>query len=183
MYADVLLPIPVADYYTYGIPAEMSGMVKTGARVIVPFGSRRWFTGIIISLHDNPPEGIRNIREMEHVVDRQPVFLEPQLSFWKWIADYYLCSPGDVYKAAVPAKLRPEGDSAEEIKKLTAPKGEIYIRLSAGYSVSDSSILIDQARKAPRQQKLLKEFFRLLSRAGEECPGIRKADLIKAVGL
>jgi len=109
-YADVLLPVPLADSYTYGIPADLSGKVNAGSRVIVQFG-KKWFTGIVISLHDNPPKGIDRIRDLEFIIDPQPVFSETQRTFWKWIADYYLCSLGDVYRAAVPAELRPEGDA------------------------------------------------------------------------
>jgi primosomal protein N' (replication factor Y) len=180
-YADVLLPVPLADSYTYGIPADLSGKVNAGSRVIVQFG-KKWFTGIVISLHDNPPKGIDRIRDLEFIIDPQPVFSETQRTFWKWIADYYLCSLGDVYRAAVPAELRPEGDAPEKLIKLTAPREELYINLSSGYSISDRNKLIEQTKKSPRQRQLLEEFFRLLSTVPDDCPGVSKAALLKNTG-
>lgn len=180
-YADILLPVPLADSYTYGLPGEIEGSAIPGARVIVPFGTRKWYTGIILTLH-NEPGGTYRIRDIESLIDRQPVFSASQLAFWKWIADYYLCSFGDVYKAAVPAELRPEGDSADEIRRLTLPEEEVFIRLSSGYTAEDSSMLLNQTKKAPRQQALMKKILGSFSSSVKDYPGIRKADLIRSTG-
>ena len=104
-YAQVLLPLPLNATFTYRVPYDLADRVAVGHRVIVPFGKKRFYTGIVESLTPRAPEGFE-IRDIALALDDHPIVRHPQLKMWEWIADYYLCAPGEVYEAAVPAGLK-----------------------------------------------------------------------------
>ncbi|MBO4905977.1 MAG: primosomal protein N' [Bacteroidaceae bacterium] len=107
MYADIVLPVPLPGLFTYSVPAHLIEQVKAGYRVIVPFGTKKLTTGLVARLHNTPPADTSIIiKDIEATVDTRPIILPYQLSSWQWIADYYLCSIGEVYKAALPALLK-----------------------------------------------------------------------------
>ena len=108
-FVDVILPLPLYATYTYRIP-EVLEDVKIGSRVLVPFGRKKYYTAIVVMVHHNEPQGYE-VKEILTVLDEKPILRHPQLKFWSWISDYYLCSQGDVYKAAVPAGLKVESET------------------------------------------------------------------------
>ena len=107
-FAETLLPLAIPGTYTYRIPEGMR--LSIGMRVLVPFGRKKIFTAIITSLHDREPRGYY-VKEILGTLDDKPILRHPQLEFWQWIADYYLCSMGEVYKAAVPSGLKVESET------------------------------------------------------------------------
>ena len=111
MYADVLLPGPIQGSFTYIVPPALDGRVDMGRRVIVPFGRKKFYTGIVTGLSPRAPEGGYDVKEISMLLDEAPVVRHPQLKFWEWVASYYMCSPGEVYKAAVPAGLKVESET------------------------------------------------------------------------
>ncbi len=88
----------------------MESCVTTGSRVLVQFGRRKYYTGIVESLSTEKPEGFE-VKPVMLALDKDPVIRYPQLKFWHWIADYYLCTPGEVYKAALPSGLKVESET------------------------------------------------------------------------
>lgn len=114
-YAEVLVPLPIAGAFTYEVPDEMSSMVRPGHRVIVPFGVKKLYTGIVLSLSGERPEGNYELKSIVSALDDTPILRRPQLQLWQWVAEYYLCTPGDVYKAALPAGLKVESETFIEI--------------------------------------------------------------------
>lgn len=108
-FIDVILPLPLYSTFTYRIP-EVIGDVKIGSRVLVPFGRKKFYTAIVVMVHHNEPQGYE-VKEMVSVLDEAPIVRHPQLKFWSWISEYYLCSQGEVYKAAVPAGLKVESET------------------------------------------------------------------------
>ena len=111
-YADVILPLPLENSYTYGIPADLEQAVIPGCRVIVHFGKKRYYTAIVMDVHERKPDSQYETKEIYALLDATPVLRRPQLRFWKWIASYYLCKLGDVYKAALPSGLKLESETA-----------------------------------------------------------------------
>ena len=109
-FADVLLPLPLPRYFTYSIPEQMQECLRIGSRVVVPFGRKKYYTAIVVFLHDRPTD-LYEIKEIFSLLDQEPILRRPQLKFWEWIASYYLCSVGDVYKAALPSGLKLESES------------------------------------------------------------------------
>ncbi len=110
-YAHVILPLPLAETYTYTLPVPIAEKVQVGCRLIVPFGIRKMYTGLVVGLSDVKPEGDFVLKEALELLDEYPVVLPSQLKLWQWIADYYLCSMGDVLKAALPSGMKLESES------------------------------------------------------------------------
>lgn len=102
----------------------MATEVQIGSRVLVQFGKKKYYTAIVEAIHSNPPKGYE-VKPVMAVLDSSPIVRYPQLKLWRWIADYYLCTPGEVFKAAVPTGLKPES--------------ETYLSLNPDYTPDDSS--------------------------------------------
>lgn len=112
MFADIVLPLAVPGAYTYALPLEMEGQVRVGSRVVVPLGKSKRYTGIVIRLHDNAEQvKVDKLKTIEELVDPQPLLLESQINLWRWLANYYMCYPGEVMKAALPAGLKLESET------------------------------------------------------------------------
>lgn len=109
-FAEIIIPVPLHTTFTYAIPAEMRGKLSVGHRVIVPFGKKKFHTGIVRSFVARPPEGVE-VKEILQMLDSYPIVIHPQLKLWNWIAEYYLASLGDVMKAALPAGLKVESET------------------------------------------------------------------------
>ena len=123
-YADVILPLPLENSYTYRIPEDLERAVIPGCRVIVHFGKKRYYTAIVMEVHDREPVSDFETKEIYALLDATPVLRRPQLRFWKWISSYYICKLGDVYKAALPSGLKLESETAvtyNEDFEATAP--------------------------------------------------------------
>lgn len=88
----------------------MEDDIQVGSRVLVQFGKKKFYTGIVDAIHSKEPSGY-DVKPIVSILDTEPILRYPQLNFWKWIADYYLCSPGEVYKAALPTGLKPESET------------------------------------------------------------------------
>ncbi|MCC8142688.1 MAG: primosomal protein N' [Tannerellaceae bacterium] len=112
MYADVILPLPLENSYTYRVPADLEKMVVPGCRMIVHFGKKRYYTAIVLSIHDREPASDYETKEIYALLDATPVLRRPQLRFWQWISSYYICKLGDVYKAAIPSGLKLESETS-----------------------------------------------------------------------
>lgn len=110
IFAEIVIPVPVDGVFTYEVPISMVERVKVGQSVIVPFGDRKLYTGIVVSLTETPPQGFR-IKSILDIADERPVVTQKQLELWQWTSSYYMCPIGDVYKAAVPVALRPDSQS------------------------------------------------------------------------
>lgn len=113
-FADIIVPKPVGDVFTYHVPDDMAATLRTGMRVIVPFGGRKYYTGIVEGVHTRAPRGYE-ARDIVSVPDTEPVLRHPQLKLWRWMADYYMCAPGDVMRAALPAGLKVESETNVEV--------------------------------------------------------------------
>lgn len=109
-YVDVIVPLPIASQYTYSLPSELEVRVQIGCRVIVPFGKKKYYTAIVIKVHDSSPESYET-KDVEELLDENPVVLSRQLHLWEWLSSYYLCTLGDVYKAAMPSGMKLESET------------------------------------------------------------------------
>lgn len=107
--ADVVLPLPLAETYTYRIPEMLADRVKVGCRLVVPFGAKRIYSAIVVNVRYGESE--IELKDAMEVLDDGAVVLPEQLELWRWIADYYLCTMGEVYKAALPGGLKLESES------------------------------------------------------------------------
>lgn len=112
-YVDVILPLPLPKSFTYALPDEGADQVQPGCRVVVPFGRKKFYTAIVRNVHYYAPADYE-VKEISTVLDASPILLPNQFKFWEWLADYYLCTQGDVYKAALPSGLKLESETIVE---------------------------------------------------------------------
>lgn len=112
-YVDVILPLPLPKSFTYALPDEGADQVQPGCRVVVPFGRKKFYTAIVCNVHYYAPADYE-VKEISTVLDASPILLPRQFKFWQWLADYYLCTQGDVYKAALPSGLKLESETIVE---------------------------------------------------------------------
>ena len=112
-FVDVIVPLPIANTFTYSLPEAFEDQVEIGCRVVVPFGVKKYYTAIVVKKHNSAPEDYET-KDISEVLDKTPVMLERQLAFWKWVAEYYLCTLGDVYKAALPSGMKLESETVVE---------------------------------------------------------------------
>ncbi|MEZ5072822.1 MAG: primosomal protein N' [Bacteroidales bacterium] len=126
-YAHVLLPLAVEGRFTYLIPETLQGQVLPGQRVVVPFGKKRQYTGIVRSLEDTAPEG-RELKPILQVLDEVPLLEESHLQLWDWMASYYMCTGGEVMRAALPSGMRPESESRVRVNRGYEDRGDLDAR-------------------------------------------------------
>ncbi|QNH63256.1 replication restart helicase PriA [Hymenobacter sediminicola] len=110
LFADVILPLPLPKLYTYRVPFELNDQVVIGGRVIVQFGAKRTLSCIVAAVHETPPKDYQAKYILEFI-DDSPVVTQPQLKLFRWMADYYLCTLGEVINAALPAALKLNSES------------------------------------------------------------------------
>ena len=120
-YASVILPLPVEATFTYIIPQSMANTLQPGCRVLVQFGARHFYTGIVEAISDVKPEGSFDLKEITTQLDDHPIVRPTQLRLWRWISSYYLCSIGDVFKAAMPGGLKIESETKVQLEEDIAP--------------------------------------------------------------
>ncbi|MDE6072340.1 MAG: primosomal protein N', partial [Muribaculaceae bacterium] len=145
MFAEIILPLPLYSTFTYEIPADMEGSLQKGSRVLVQFGKKKYYTGLVEHIHSSAPEGYET-KPIMALLDADPIVRYPQLKLWHWMAEYYLCSVGEIYKAAVPTGLKPES--------------ETFISLNPdfdtpdGFKLTESQALIIQALQNKKRLKI-----------------------------
>ncbi len=111
LFVDVILPLPLDYHFTYRVPLAFQFRLKTGTRVIVQFGKRKFFSALVYKIHQNIPEGDFEIKDIDAILDEEPIIGEKQLQLWEWIANYYCCTLGEVFKAALPTGLKLESQT------------------------------------------------------------------------
>jgi primosomal protein N' (replication factor Y) len=109
-FANILLPLPLPATFTYRVPHDLNEQVKTGIRVVVPFGKNKLYAGLVMAVHMEPPS-FPNVKYIIDIVDVAPIVTEKQLELWKWLAHYYLCHKGEVMAAAMPSGLKLAGET------------------------------------------------------------------------
>ncbi len=109
-FADVLLPVPIHQVFTYRIPFELNDELKFGLRVVVPFGKSKLVTGIVTEVHERIPSAYQ-AKYIEYVLDEHPIITKKQFQFWFWISQYYMAPLGDVMNASLPANFKLSSES------------------------------------------------------------------------
>ncbi len=114
IFADIIIPLPLSQTYTYSIPKEIENQIAVGMRVIVHFGTNKFYTGIVANIHSNHP-AYDKIKPISEIIDDKPILLPSQLQLWNFISQYYQSALGDVYKTALPSGLKIENESIIEL--------------------------------------------------------------------
>ena len=147
-YVDVILPLPLPGLFTYQITDDQLHYAHPGARVIVPVGKKKLYTALIHHVHQQKPKDYE-VRPVHALPDHEPVINSLQLKLWEWMSEYYLCSLGEIFRAAMPAGFKVE-------RKTYKPRMAYYVRLNKHWRDENKLIpLLDTLSKAPQQQKCL----------------------------
>ncbi|CCY81038.1 primosomal protein N' [Prevotella sp. CAG:1185] len=162
-YADIILPLPLDSLFTYSVPDSLAGRVGQGVRVLVPFGKSKTYVGLVVRTHNNKPDF--KVKDISVVMDDAPVVNSVQLELWRWMADYYLSSVGDVMNAALPSGLKSEDG-------YTA-KTETYVSLAPEYRNERAiHVALDMLKRAEAQRKVFETFLTLShwdTISGDQC--------------
>ena len=141
--AEVIIPVALPQNYTWSVPASMRDQVQIGIRVEVNLGARRRYAGIIKRLHTDKPDF--KPKPIIQLLDDHPIVTETQLIFWTWIAQYYLCTEGEVMSAALPTNFKL---SSETWLRLLPTHGEDFTALE------DAEYLLAEALSIKKQLRI-----------------------------
>ena len=156
-YADIVLPL-AQPAYTFALPEGMT--VVAGQAVVVQFGARKFYTGIVFGVHDRQPASPRIKSVVRVLYDGTVLLPAAQRTLWEWIASYYMCTVGEVMRAALPALMKPSADSEQALSEEEfRPRTEVYLRLAA--ELHDEARFHETCerleRRAPKQYAALLE--------------------------
>ena len=113
-FADILLPVPIPRLFTYRVPTLLESELQHLKRVIVPFGPKKILTGLILNIHELPPADYE-AKSLLEILDTEPLFTNQQINLFKWMAEYYMCTEGEVLNAAMPSGLKLSSESLIQI--------------------------------------------------------------------
>lgn len=109
-FIEVILPLALKKTFTYSVNEAEYGFLQTGMRVAVSFGKNKIYTGLVINKHQNPPQ-LYEAKDIHQILDDFPIVTQTQIDHWQWIASYYMCSIGEVYKSAMPSGFLLESET------------------------------------------------------------------------
>ncbi|MTE27528.1 replication restart helicase PriA [Winogradskyella ouciana] len=157
-FLDVILPIPLQKAFTYHITEAEAEFLTIGMRVAVPFGKSKIYTALVYSIHNNPPVAYE-AKTIHQILDEKPIVTEVQLKHWEWIASYYMCSIGEVMRAAMPNAFILESETIisknekNEVNDLELKDDEFLIYEALQYQsslkIQDVVSILDKKRVLP----------------------------------
>lgn len=118
-FVEVILPLSLSKTFTYKVSAAEYDYIQKGMRIAVPFGKSKIYTALAIELHQNEPT-LYEAKEIHQILDESPIVTEIQIAHWQWIASYYMCAIGDVYRGAMPSAFLLESETIISQQKDTA---------------------------------------------------------------
>ena len=160
-FAEIILPLPLYDRFTYRIPDDLLEKVKPGVRVLVQFGKRKNYSGLVLGITHTAPEGV-DIKPVLSVLDDNALLFPINLALWNWMSDYYMSPFGEVMNAALPSALKLQGSDGlveEKYKEKTKTTVGINPELKIPERWNEA---IDSLTKTPKQ-KLLLDFIAEIS--------------------
>ena len=134
-FIDVIVPITVTTTFTYRVSQAEYNFLQQGMRVAVPFGKRLVYTALVLNKHNQKPQ-VYEAKDIHTIIDEQPIVTKIQIEFWQWISQYYMCSLGEVYKAALPSAFLLESETILSLNR------DLVVDLR---SLSDDEFLLYEA--------------------------------------
>ena len=169
-FADIVLPL-AQPAYTFAVGEGVE--VCVGDAVSVQFGKNAVYTGVVWRLHDTPPAR-GEAKPILKVLYDKPLLSEVQMRFWEWIADYYICTVGEVMRVALPSIIKAKARCEAEFEPYL-PKRETIVCLVA--EAFTDEVRAKMERRAPKRYEALCA----IEAAGGELP--RHAVELDAVAL
>lgn len=134
-FVEVILPLSLSKTFTYKVSETEYSYIKKGMRIAVPFGKSKIYTALAIELHQNEPT-LYEAKEIHQILDETPIVTEIQIAHWQWIASYYMCAIGDVYRGAMPSAFLLETET------IISQKQDVFVDET---ELSDEEFLIYDA--------------------------------------
>ena len=188
-FVEVILPLSLAKTFTYRVSEAEFHFVKNGMRVVVPFGKSKMYTALIIDKHQNEPN-LYEAKEIDQILDEKPIVTQFQITHWQWIANYYMCAIGDVYRGAMPSALLLESETIISQKhsvtieeaELTDDEFLVYQALQhqSSLRIQDITAILNKKNVFPVIQKLIDKQVLVLH---EEVQELYKPKLVRYVRL
>ena len=163
-FIEVILPLSLPKTFTYSVSEAEYNYIKPGMRVAVPFRKNKIYTALVVASHNNPPT-LYEAKEIHQILDEKPIVNQFQIDHWQWIASYYMCNIGDVFRGAMPSAFilesetiisHKQGDSIDETE-LSDDEFLIYEALQhqSSLKVQDIMAILNKKNIFPVVQKLL----------------------------
>lgn len=149
-FAEVIIPLALPKNYTWSVPEEFKNIIKPGIRAEVQLKNKR-YSGIIKKIITEKPKAFEP-RPIINILDDEPLLYPQQLQLWQWIADYYMCSEGEVMQAAMPSNLKL---SSETILVWNEEHGEDFSDLNDREYIIAEALNIKKELKLSEVQELL----------------------------
>lgn len=163
-FIDVIVPIPLKKQFTYSITQAEASFLKIGMRVAVPFGKSKIYTGIVYKIHNIPPD-VYEAKDIHQILDETPIVNPIQIKLWEWIANYYLCTLGDVMRTALPNAFILESETIitksnkNEIRDANFKDDEFLVfealQYQSSLKVHDVANILDKKNVLPVLKRLL----------------------------
>ncbi|UGS20251.1 replication restart helicase PriA [Flavobacterium cyclinae] len=188
-FIEVVLPLAVSKTFTYQVSEAEFHYIQIGMRVAVPFGKSKIFTALVLNKSNNPPQ-LYEAKEIHQILDEKPVVNYHQIEHWKWIASYYMCSLGEVFRSALPAGYILESEtiiSAKDNSEIDTNelKDDEYLILEA--LKSQTSITVQEVIKILGKKTVFPIINRLLAKGAlvlqEEISEQYKPKLVRYIRL
>ncbi|WP_293872015.1 primosomal protein N' [Flavobacterium sp.] len=188
-FIEVIIPLSLSKTFTYKVSKLEYAFIKKGMRIAVPFGKNKIYTALVIDVHQNKPT-LYEAKEIHQILDEKPIVNEFQINHWFWIASYYMCNIGDVYRGALPSALLLESETIisrqsttfVDEKELSDDEFLIFEALQRQSSLNIQNIIdiLDKKTVLPVIQKLISKNIISLQ---EEIQEVYKPKLIKYIRL
>ena len=102
-FAQIAVALPIDRLFSYAIPKSLEQTAKIGKRARVPFANRS-IIGYIVGLSET--SDVEHIKELEGIIDQEPIVSQEMLEISKWIAQEFFCSWGEAIEATIPGGLK-----------------------------------------------------------------------------
>src|SRR5215217_8235743 len=151
MFAEVIIPLALPKNYTWAVPQHMLDMISVGCRVEVNLGKNKKYAGIVKRIHSDKPVSF-DTKEIINILDPEPVIHRYQLQLWEWMAEYYMCTEGEVMAAALPSHFKL---SSETVLIYNEEYGDDFSNLdNEEYLVAEALLMKHELRLTEVQQIL-----------------------------
>ena len=188
-FVEVILPLSLAKTFTYSVSEAEYHYVQKGMRIAVPFGKSKIYTALVLDTHQNQPS-LYEAKEIDQILDERPIVTEKQLKHWQWIATYYMCAIGDVYRAAMPSAFLLESETQIVLKEggfvddalLSDEEYLVYqaLQIQSMLKIQEISAILNKKTIFPVIQKMIDKNIILLQ---EEIQETYKPKLVRYIRL
>ena len=188
-FVEVILPLSLAKTFTYRVSEAEYQYIQKGMRIAVPFGKSKIYTALVLDTHQNQPS-LYEAKEIDQILDERPIVTEKQIKHWQWIATYYMCAIGDVYRAAMPSAFLLESETQIVLKEggfvddaqLSDEEYLVYqaLQIQSMLKIQEISAILNKKTIFPVIQKMIDKNIILLQ---EEIQETYKPKLVRYIRL